>query len=81
MSGEYFPTTRPSPPSSTLAQSIPPALDDCVLDCLAEEPARRPQTAKQLAERLGAIKVDPPWTPERAKAWWAVHLPETPVDG
>ncbi|MBT8470021.1 MAG: serine/threonine protein kinase [Deltaproteobacteria bacterium] len=68
--------TPPSPPSSASVQPVPRELDECVLDCLAKDPAARPQTAKELAERLRAIKVDPPWTPERAHAWWAANLPE-----
>jgi len=74
-------TSEPSPPSSASEQSIPPALDDCVLDCLAKDPAERPQDARRLAERLRAIVVEPPWTPERAEAWWASHLPNTPTEG
>ncbi|MBT8469815.1 MAG: serine/threonine protein kinase, partial [Deltaproteobacteria bacterium] len=67
-------TSPPSPPSSASEQSIPPELDECVLDCLAKDPAKRPQTAMSLAERLRAIVVESPWTPERAEAWWAAHL-------
>jgi len=69
--------TQPSPPSSASAQRIPPELDGCVLDCLAKDPTKRPQTAHELADRLRAIVVDPPWTPERADGWWEAHLPET----
>ena len=67
---------QPSPPSSVSARPLPSELDECVLDCLAKDPAMRPQTAKELAERLRALTVDPPWTPERAHAWWAANLPE-----
>ena len=68
--------TPPSPPSSASVQRVPPELDESVLECLATDPAMRPQTAKELADRLRAITVDPPSTPERAHAWWAANLPE-----
>lgn len=65
-------TSQPSPPSSASVQSIPTELDRCVLDCLAKDPAKRPGNAAALAARLRAVSVEPPWTQERAEAWWGL---------
>jgi eukaryotic-like serine/threonine-protein kinase len=69
--------TVPAPPSSRTELKIPPALDRLVLDCLAKEPAARPQTAKELARRLAAIDGASAWTEERAEQWWAVNRPHS----
>jgi eukaryotic-like serine/threonine-protein kinase len=68
--------TRPEPPSSKSELAIPGALDQLILDCLAKDPAGRPQSAKDLARRLAAIDGIELWTEERAKAWWEKHRPE-----
>ena len=66
----------PVPPSSRSELPIPGDLEQLVLRCLAKAPAARPQSARALDEALAALAVDP-WTPERADAWWQVHLPAT----
>jgi serine/threonine-protein kinase len=63
----------PVPPSR--CSTLPAALDDVVLRCLAKKPADRPQTAEELAAALAAIPLASPWTPERARAWWDANLP------
>jgi serine/threonine-protein kinase len=63
----------PSPPSR--CSTVPAALDDLVLRCLAKKPADRPQTAEDLATALAAVPLASPWTPERAQAWWDANLP------
>jgi serine/threonine-protein kinase len=60
----------PVRPSIRTGVSIPAALEDVVMDCLQKDPARRPQTAGELARRLRAVPLDP-WTPERAEKWWS----------
>jgi len=62
-------------PSTRTELPIPPALEDAIMALLAKDPAARPQTADDLAARLHAINVDPPWTPERAAQWWDLHYP------
>jgi serine/threonine-protein kinase len=49
--------STPSPPSARTDQPIPRSLDQLVLACLAKDPAKRPQSAKELAQQLAAIEV------------------------
>ncbi len=71
--------TSPTPPSQKASQPIPPKLEEIILSCLQKDPANRPQTAQELAERLEALRLTP-WTSERAREWWrGVSLtPEEP---
>jgi serine/threonine-protein kinase len=70
--------TPPVPPSSRSELPIPAELDRVVLDCLAKEPADRPQSAGELSIRLGEIAGLNAWTEERARAWWGMHQPARP---
>ena len=65
--------TTPTPPSSRSALSIPDALDQLVLSCLAKNPAERPQTASELSQRLADIPSAHPWSQDRAREWWVGH--------
>jgi serine/threonine-protein kinase len=65
----------PAPPSSRTGRSIPPALDDLVLSCLAKDPAQRPQSARELSLRLAEVEGASAWTQDRAREWWATHHP------
>jgi len=67
----------PPPPSRRTELPIPPALDDLVLSCLAKDPAKRPQSARELSLRLAALDAASAWTQERAREWWAAHLPSS----
>jgi serine/threonine-protein kinase len=66
---------RPSPPSAHAARPVPRALDDLVLACLAKSPADRPQSARELSQRLAEIEGGSAWTEERAREWWAANHP------
>jgi eukaryotic-like serine/threonine-protein kinase len=66
----------PVPPSRYSANPIPESLERLILQCLEKDPAQRPQSADELAERLAACEIEPPWTPERAKAWWDLNQPK-----
>lgn len=70
---------EPPSPSSRAKQPIPKGLEQCVLDCLAKDPADRPQSATALAERLLVLPAAQEWTARRAHTWWAENLPKIPV--
>jgi serine/threonine-protein kinase len=67
--------TVPTPPSERSELPIPPALDHLIMACLAKDPARRPQSARELSRRLGEIASPSAWSDERASDWWARHEP------
>jgi hypothetical protein len=66
---------KPDPPSTRTELPIPKELDAIVLACLSKNPSERPQTARDLANRLGAVPVAAEWTPELARGWWDRHQP------
>jgi eukaryotic-like serine/threonine-protein kinase len=71
-------TKKPPPrPSDCTEIEIPPALDDIVLECLEKDPARRPQSADALIEKLEACEIAGQWTPARSQQWWETHRPPT----
>jgi serine/threonine-protein kinase len=59
----------PEPPSKH-AGGIPRALDQIVLCCLEKDPARRPESADDLAAMLNSCDVGE-WTVAQRRAWWA----------
>ena len=61
------------PASQRTELPIPPELDAIILDCLAKDPAARPQTAAELTRRLAAIQFPQPWSCERGHDWWQLH--------
>jgi eukaryotic-like serine/threonine-protein kinase len=65
----------PEPPSRRVSRAIPPGLEEIVLDCLSKDPADRPQTADELAVRLGSVRLADEWTPLRAREWWEENRP------
>jgi serine/threonine-protein kinase len=69
--------TAPVPVSQRTELPVPPQLDQLILSCLEKDPARRPQSARELSRRLGQIPVTSPWTEERAFLWWSGHEPAT----
>jgi len=67
--------TIPPRPSERTELPIPAALDQLVMACLAKNPAERPQSAKELSQRLGEINGADRWTEVEARDWWAIHEP------
>jgi serine/threonine-protein kinase len=66
----------PQAPSARAEQPIPADLERIVLSCLEKKPAPRPPSVDALAEMLLNCDVLEPWTEERARKWWAQHLPD-----
>jgi hypothetical protein len=67
--------TTPVPPSQVCELPIPRAIDEVVLRCLAKNPDDRPASALDLDAALSEIAFDRPWTQERAREWWDLHVP------
>jgi len=65
----------PRRPSTLAPFAVPEALDRLVLDCLAKDPAWRPESAETIAERLAALPFLRPWTPSAAAQWWETNRP------
>jgi eukaryotic-like serine/threonine-protein kinase len=67
--------TPPAAPSTRSELPISPALDQLVLSCLAKEPDSRPQSARELSDRLTQLEESERWTRDRAHDWWLRHAP------
>lgn len=65
---------QPIPPSERLGSPVPAPLERLVLDCLAKDAARRPQTALEVQHRLRDTGV-PAWDTDAARDWWTAHGP------
>jgi eukaryotic-like serine/threonine-protein kinase len=71
----------PKPPSLRTGRTIVPELENAILACLEKSPARRPQTARDLALRLERCRERFQWTTDVADEWWDRHsrgLPQLP---
>jgi serine/threonine protein kinase len=69
-------TSPPPLPSAAAPVPVPASLDAIVVDCLAKEPADRPESMQILYERLRLLALEYPWDQERAVEWWTQHAPE-----
>lgn len=67
----------PVPPSRRTEIDIPESLEHVILSCLEKDPAKRPQTARDLSSALGACEGVGLWTQEHAESWWRTHMPRT----
>jgi len=70
----------PRRPSEVSEVEVPPALDRILLDCLAKDPEARPGDASELYRRLSECPVADAWDRDRAREWWALHVPEAGLD-
>ena len=67
--------SHPTAPSECSELPIPPALDRLILQCLAKSPSDRPQSARELSQRLAEVHLANAWTEDRARDWWGTHQP------
>jgi serine/threonine-protein kinase len=61
---------RPMPPSERLGAPVPQDLEAVLLSCLEKDPARRPQSAADLRQRLSGCQGFGGWRADRARLWW-----------
>jgi serine/threonine protein kinase len=64
---------QPVPPSARSSFTIPGRLEALILQCLAKDPAERPASAVDLANRLAGTVPEDAWTADAAHAWWDQH--------
>jgi eukaryotic-like serine/threonine-protein kinase len=69
----------PPPPSARLGRAVPADFERVLMECLAKNPAARPASARELAERLRRCQASAGvWAPGDAEAWWREHAPPPP---
>ncbi|MCA8999673.1 MAG: serine/threonine protein kinase, partial [Planctomycetaceae bacterium] len=73
-------SAAPDPPSQKTAQSISAELENALLSCLEKSLAKRPQTARDLANLLRRSPAAGDWSVAEADAWWRRHSREIHVD-
>jgi serine/threonine-protein kinase len=67
---------KPVLPSKRVDRPLHAGLEGLVMQCLEKNPNKRPQTARELAEALNALRFEHAWTDERAELWWKQNRPE-----
>jgi hypothetical protein len=67
--------TVPRPPSETSEIAIPPPTDALVMRLLEKKADDRFGSASEVDAALREIAFDDPWTEERARGWWELHVP------
>jgi serine/threonine protein kinase len=63
----------PVPPSERSRTPIPAELENALLACLEKSRAKRPQTARDLAQLISRCSEATQWSIEDADAWWGRH--------
>jgi eukaryotic-like serine/threonine-protein kinase len=63
----------PTPPSQRTRSPIADELENALLACLEKSRAKRPQTARELAQRLARCVEAAAWSVDEADAWWSRH--------
>jgi eukaryotic-like serine/threonine-protein kinase len=66
----------PVPPSQRTELPVPRELERVILECLAKDPDRRPQNARELWEMSLACPGGDTWSQAAARRWWENHLPQ-----
>ena len=66
-------TEAPIPPSHRMNVQISEELESIILGCLEKSRARRPQTARDLAQQLIRCSAANDWKLVDAETWWMSH--------
>jgi eukaryotic-like serine/threonine-protein kinase len=72
---------RPVPPSKRVGISVPKELEDLILQCLAKNPDKRPQSARELGDRMRELSLHYGWSRARREEWWLDHTADAGQDG
>jgi serine/threonine-protein kinase len=65
----------PVPPSRRAGVDLSDAFESLILDCLAKNPAARPESAADVSARLAAAVAPDGWTRDAASVWWQLRQP------
>ncbi len=65
--------SKPVPISERSRAPLSQELATLVMNCLAKDPAQRPQTAEAVLERLQACPEAGAWVGRDARTWWATQ--------
>jgi eukaryotic-like serine/threonine-protein kinase len=68
--------SEPPPLSQRTELSVPPELEQLIMDCLRKDPTERPSSAEALFEGLDAVPLANAWSKDRARKWWQIHTQE-----
>ena len=63
----------PVPPSERIGKPLDTQFESLLLRCLEKDPAKRPASARELADAITACDLTRRWLPEQRTAWWIVH--------
>ena len=66
-------TQAPPPLKDMCTNPLPAGLEELLLACLQKDPEQRPPSALHVSQQLRALRLERPWTPERAAAFWQQH--------
>ena len=67
--------TPATPMSQRSELPIPEGLEAIVMQLLEKDPAKRIQSAGELARRLRSLRDIHDWCPDRAAQWWETNVP------
>ncbi len=71
---------EPLSPSQRITRPIPSDLEAIVMQCLAKEPANRPDSAGAMSEMLAQCQEFGSWTRPLAQKWWTENRSALPVE-